>query len=229
MSRQRRVLLVGATGLVGGLAIEEAIGLPDMRLIALSRRITSLPKGARMELLVAGLSGWGEMIAGLQPNSVICALGTTWAKSGRSEERFRAIDKDLVGAVAQTARKAGAENFVLISSVGANPYSRQFYLRVKGEAEAMLARLRFHRLDVLRPGLLRGRREADRRLLERIGIQASPVTDLFLQGNKRQYRSIDARMVARAALQCARSDAGGHFVHDNEGIVRLARRLEQQR
>ncbi|AKH42012.1 uncharacterized protein YbjT (DUF2867 family) [Altererythrobacter atlanticus] len=229
MSRPRRVLLVGATGLVGRLAIEAAMNVPDVHLIALSRRIVPLPKGAKMEMLVADVTGWGEMIAGVRPETVICALGSTWRKSGGDEARFRAVDKDLVGAVAQTARKAGASNFVLVSSAGADRLSRRFYLRVKGEAEALVDQFMFDRYDILRPGLLRGERGADRRMLERLGVGVSGITDLFLQGKNRQYRSIDARAVAQAALKCTQMRAPGRFIHDNDAMLRLARQLEQGR
>ncbi len=89
-----------------------------------------------------------------------------------------------------------------------------------------MTKLRFRRLDILRPGLLRGPRSNDRRPLERLGVIASPVTDLFLSGAKAGYRSVSARTVAAAATQCAREKAQGRFTHDNDGIKRAERRLE---
>jgi hypothetical protein len=86
--------------------------------------------------------------------------------------------------------------------------------------------MRFHRLDMLRPGLLRGPRSRDRRPGERLAIVFSPILDLFLAGERRRLRSIDARRVAHAALQAAREKAQGTFVHENDAIARLERRLE---
>ncbi|HYD25031.1 MAG TPA: NAD(P)H-binding protein [Croceibacterium sp.] len=226
MSDPRRVLLVGATGLIGTTVMETARAHPLVRLVALTRREAPMPRGARMEMLVADPGGWGEAVAAVAPEAVICALGTTWRQAGRDEAAFRAVDHDLVLAVARAAKEAGAANFVLVSSAGAEAHAKAFYLRVKGEVEAAVAKLRFHRLDILRPGLLRGPRGGDRRPLERLGIVASPLTDRFLRGGRRGFRSIDARVVAAAALQGAREKAAGRFVHDNEAIHRLARRLE---
>ena len=226
MSEPRRVLLVGASGLVGTQAMEAARGIPGMRLTALTRREAPMPRGARMDMLVADPARWPEAVATLAPAAVICALGTTWRKAGRSEEAFRAVDRDLVLAIAKAAKGAGAETFVVVSSVGAEPHAKARYLRVKGETEAALAQLHFRRLDLLRPGLLRGKRGADRRWLERLAILVSPLTDRFLRGARRRYRSIPARRVAVAALQCAREKAQGRFVHDNDAIARLAHRLE---
>ena len=93
-------------------------------------------------------------------------------------------------------------NFVLVSSVGADAHGKAFYLRVKGEVEAALTKLR---LPPARHPAARAccaaARGGDRRPLERLAMLASPLTDLLLHGDKRRYRSIDARTVAAAALQ----------------------------
>jgi uncharacterized protein YbjT (DUF2867 family) len=226
MSEPRRVLLVGATGLVGTRVMEACVGREDLRLIALTRREAPLPAGARMEMLVADPAEWKDSVAAIAPDAAICALGTTWRKASEDEMAFRAVDEELVLRVARAAHGVGVRNFVLVSSVGADRASRAFYLRVKGEVEAAARQIGFHRLDILRPGLLRGPRSEDRRRGERLAIIASPLTDLFLGGSRRHLRSIDARSVARAALQFSRQKARGTFVHDNGSILRAVRRLE---
>ncbi len=205
--------------------MELAIDNPWLRLVALSRREAPMPRGVRMEMLVADTSGWPEAVAAIAPQAVICALGTTRKKS-TDEDAFRAVDHDLVLTLAKAAREADVSNFVLVSSAGANAHGKSFYLRVKGEVEAAVTKLRFRRLDILRPGLLRGSRNADRRPAERLGIIASPLTDLLLHGDSRKYRSIEARIVAAAAVQCAREKPQGRWIHDNDAILRAARRLE---
>jgi uncharacterized protein YbjT (DUF2867 family) len=225
MSEERRVLLVGATGLVGTKVMEASRELPWLKLVALTRREAPMPPGVHMEMLVAETSGWPTAIAALAPEAVICALGTTMAKAG-SEEAFREVDFDLVLSVAKASKEANVANFVLVSSVGADAHGKAFYLRVKGEVEAAVTKLRLRRLDIFRPGLLRGPRGGERRPLERAGILASPVADLFLHGDRRRFRSISAATVAAAAIQCAREKAQGRYQHDNYSIRRFARRLE---
>ncbi|MEW4453827.1 hypothetical protein AB1L30_14225, partial [Bremerella sp. JC817] len=83
----------------------------------------------------------------------------------------------------------------------------------------------FKRLDILRPGLLRGKRDNDLRVLEGLGRLASPVVDLFLQGGAAKARSIPAATVARACLSLAKRKASGRFVHDNDAIRRAAGEL----
>ena len=225
MSEQRRLLLAGATGLVGTRVMEAAITRPWLRLTALTRREAPMPRGVRMDMVVAETSGWPEAVAAVAPEAVICALGTTIRVAG-SEPAFRAVDYDLVLSLAKAAREAEVANFVLISSAGADPHAKLFYVRVKGEIEAAVTQLRFRRLDILRPGLLRGSRSGGIRPLETLGKIASPLTDLFLHGDNRRFRSIDARNVAAAAIHCAREKAQGRWIHDNDAILRAARRLD---
>ena len=221
------MLLAGATGLVGSRVMELAVEHPWLRLIALSRREAPMPRGARMEMLVADPAGWPEAVAAIAPDAVICALGTTIGKAG-SEEAFRAVDFDLVLSLATAAKAAAVANFALVSSAGADAHGKAFYLRVKGEIEAAVTKLRLRRLDILRPGLLRGSRRNDGRPLEMLGKLASPLTDLMLHGDNRRYRSIDARVVAAAAAQCAREKAQGRWIHDNDAIQRAARRFDEK-
>ncbi|MGC1271994.1 MAG: nucleoside-diphosphate sugar epimerase, partial [Croceibacterium sp.] len=129
-------------------------------------------------------------------------------------------------AVARAARAAGVERFVLVSSVGAAISGKTLYLRVKGEVEQALGKLGFRRLDFLQPGLLRGAR-GELRALEKLAMVLSPLTDLLLQGQWRRFRSIPASTVARAALAATVDKPGGRFAHEHDGILRLARKLEQ--
>jgi uncharacterized protein YbjT (DUF2867 family) len=225
MSDVPRIVLVGATGLVGQAVIAEAVGREDLRLSAIARREVPLPAGARMEVFLAETDKWSEVIEALRPLALICALGTTWRKSGKDEAAFRAVDEDLVLAVAIAAKAHGVERFVAVSSAGADATSGNFYLRVKGEVERQLAAIRFARLDILRPGLLRGHRAGERRAAERAAIALSPVADMLLHGRWRTMRSIPAARVAEAALAFALRKAAGRFVHDNDAILRAARSL----
>ena len=151
-----RLALVGATGLIGSRLIEISSAGEDCRIVGIARREVPLPKGARDK--------WGEVFEAVRPRALISALGTTWKKAGRDEAAFRAVDQDLIVATAKAAQAAGVPNMVLVSAAGADARSKNFYLRVKGETEGLVSRIGFKRLDILRPGLLRGERGGDRRL-----------------------------------------------------------------
>ncbi len=225
MSEPVRIALVGATGLIGSTVIEHCVGREDVRLTGVARRETRLPRGIRMEMFVAEPAKWPEVLEAARPSVIICALGTTWKKAGADEAAFRAVDQELVLAIAGAAKELGIERFVHVSAAGADTASRNFYLRVKGEVERDLGKLRFARLDILRPGLLRGKRQDDRRPAERLGIALAPVANLFLHGSLRRYRAIAADTVAQAALALAKRPVRGRFVHDNDAIRRAAKTL----
>ncbi|KPP93433.1 NAD(P)H-binding protein [Erythrobacter sp. HL-111] len=224
-----RLALVGATGLVGSRLIAISSAGEEVRIVGIARREVPLPPGARVEVFVAEPDKWGEVLEAVRPRALVCALGTTWKKAGREEAAFRAVDQDLVIATAKAAAAAGVPNMVLVSAAGADPRARTFYLRVKGETEAMVSKLGFRRLDILRPGLLRGERDGDRRLLERLAIAASPLVEPLLPAKWAPFRSIEADVVAEAALFLAQRRAQGRFAHDNEAIKRAAREWRAKR
>lgn len=218
-----RIALVGATGLIGRRVIEIASAGDEARIIGIARREAPLPPGARMEMFVAEPDKWGEVLEAVRPRALICALGTTWKKAGGNEAAFRAVDHDLVLATARAAKAAGVPNMVLISAAGADPRSKTLYMRVKGETEQAVSKVGFKRLDILHPGLLRGERKGDLRFAERAAIIAAPLIDPLLNGTWARFRSIDAALVAEAALGFALRRAGGRFTHDNEAMRRAAR------
>ena len=218
-----RIALVGATGLVGRKVIEVASAGDEARIVGIARREAPLPPGARMEMFVAEPDKWGDVFEAVRPRALICALGTTWKKAGRDEAAFRSVDHDLVLATAEAAKRAGVPNMVLVSAAGADARSKTLYMRVKGETENALSRVGFKRLDILHPGLLRGLRENDLRLAEKMALVAAPLVDPLLSGSWERFRSIDAELVAQAALGLALRRAGGRFTHDNEAMRRAAR------
>jgi uncharacterized protein YbjT (DUF2867 family) len=219
----QRIGLVGATGLIGRRLIEISSAGDEARMVGIARREIDLPEGARVEMFVADAARWGEVLAAVRPRALICALGTTWKKAGRDEAAFRAVDYDLVLETAEAARDAGVPNMVLVSAAGANARSDDFYLKTKGETEQAISKVGFKRLDILRPGLLKGARKDDLRPVEYLARVASPVIDPLLPAKWGMFRSVDADLVCEAALGLALRKAAGRFVHNNEAMKRAAR------
>jgi uncharacterized protein YbjT (DUF2867 family) len=209
-----RILLIGATGLIG----RRVAGLGGESVHALVRR----PTGGGGPETVAPPADWPAAVRRLGGAVAISALGTTWRAAG-SEAAFRAVDFDMVVDFAAAARASGFRQMIVVSSVGADAGARAFYLRVKGEMEAALRALGFERLDIVRPGLLRGDRGSERRLGERVGILVSPIVNLLLRGRFDKYAAIDANIVADAIVTLAGRPEPGTFVHHNRDLHRLAR------
>lgn len=212
------IALAGATGLVGGLALDMFLAR-GVAVTAVGRR-PSGRDGARE--VVADLTRAAPSIAG-PFDAAVCALGTTIAKAG-GQAAFSAVDHDAVLHFARAARDAGATRFVLVSSVGADARSSNFYLRVKGETEAAVEALGFERLDLLRPGLLLGER-AERRPGEAWGQRLAPFINPLLRGPLTRYAAIPAATVAAAAVALcgpAGQSGFGRFIHHNADMRGLA-------
>jgi uncharacterized protein YbjT (DUF2867 family) len=173
-----------------------------------------------MQPHIADSAEWPSHIAQIAPDVAISCLGTT-IKTAGSKAAFAAVDLDLVIAFAAAAKAAGAKHMIAISSVGASANAANFYLSTKGKAEAALSALGFDRLDIIRPGLLRGNRE-ESRTGEVLGIMLSPFTDALMHGPLRRYRSIDSAVVAKTIANLAMTDGQGTFIHENDAITAFA-------
>jgi uncharacterized protein YbjT (DUF2867 family) len=200
----RTALVAGASGLVGGHLLDTLLDSPLYREVhSLGRRPLPRehPKLRQHTVDFARLAD-----APLPPaDDAFCTLGTTIKKAG-SQEAFRAVDYDAVLAFARAARKAGARRFVVVTALGADPRSRVFYNRVKGEVEEALKGVGFESLAILRPSLLLGER-AESRPGEHAAIVLSKVLGPLLR--PLASRPIEARTVARAMLTLAREAPPG--------------------
>jgi len=214
-------LLAGASGFVGHFVLDTLLDAPDVaRVFAITRR----PLGGehpRLANRIVQFDRIESQLKGLACDFAVCCLGTTRRQAG-SEQAFRQVDVDYVLAFARAAKEARAQRFVVVSSAGADPNSKNFYLRTKGEMEMALANLGFASLDVLQPGPLLGWRGEMRPLELAAGI-AMPLVNLFLTGARESYRGISARTVAAAAVGVTRSGRRGMQRYTYTAIEALAR------
>lgn len=220
----RTLLLFGATGLVGGHALE-ALRTRGWRVLAPMRRPPADPPAGLVPLALgdAGLALEADVLRRLDgepPAAVAIALGTTRRAAG-SDAAFVAVDRDLVLAAAAIGRAAGARQALLVSSVGADAGAGGLYLRTKGEAEDGVAALGFRRVDLLRPGLLRGAR-TEHRPAEALGQRLAPWIDPLLVAGLSRYRSIGADTVGRALAGLCGAAEEDVRVHHHAALLAAA-------
>ena len=128
----------------------------------------------------------------------IC-LGTTIKKAG-SEDAFQKVDVTYCKEIAYEAQKGGVTNLSIVTSVGSDSNSKNFYLKSKGLIEKQILELDFESISIYRPGLLIGPRD-EFRLGEFIGQKISPyLIDPLLIGSLRKYRSINGDKLAKAMI-----------------------------
>ena len=212
----RTALLAGATGLVGTHVLQELLAADTWsHVVTVGRRTVSL-RHDKLEQRVLDLSVIEAHADLPRADDVFCCLGTTIKQAG-SQDAFRRVDHDFVVGLARAGLRIGATQFLLVSAIGADPESRVFYSRVKGEAEAAVRALPYRAVQIFRPGLLLGKR-SEFRLGERIAMLAVPLLHPFLLGALRRYHSIDAGDVARAMVSIAREAPRGPNVWEYDGM-----------
>ncbi len=216
-SAGRISLVAGGSGLVGGQLLRLLLQAPQYaRVHALSRRPLPFDHPRMANRVVRFDASLQAQLKGLQCQDAFCCLGTTIRDAG-SQAAFRAIDHDLVLEFAQLALACGAERLVVVSALGANAASKNFYLRVKGEMEKAVEGLRFRALDILQPSLLLGARR-DLRVLELSAQVAMRLVNPLLLGRWSRFRAIPAATVAAAMCGAACSGRRGTYRYTYEGI-----------
>jgi uncharacterized protein YbjT (DUF2867 family) len=217
---QRVALLAGGSGFVGGELLRLLLRAPDYsRVYAVSRR--PLPfDNPRLANRIVPLEETRARLAGLHCDDAFCCIGSTRRNAGSAAEREK-VDLDLVVSFARAAQSFGAARLVVISSAGADPRSRNPYLRVKGEMEIALRELRLPSLEIMQPGLLLGTR-SEVRPLELAGTLFMPLINPLLLGRFEQWRGIAAADVAAAMLGAARAQRRGMHVYAGRALRALA-------
>jgi uncharacterized protein YbjT (DUF2867 family) len=215
-------LVVGATGLVGSHCLRTLLDRGAYeRVVAFTRR----PLGQQHPRLVETIVDF-DKLEELEPfpaADVFCALGTTIAKAGSQADYLR-VDFEYPRIIAERSVAAGATQFLLVSSVGADPQSGNFYLRVKAQLEKAVTGMSFESVHIFRPAFLIGSRQ-EFRLGEMLGGAASRAVQFALVGKLRKYRPIAASTVAAAMAVAAREAKPGRHIYHYDDILSLASRL----
>jgi uncharacterized protein YbjT (DUF2867 family) len=199
-----KVLILGATGLVGRYTLALALARSEVtQVVAPTRRALpphdklTNPIAPQLEQLLPEVAPW-------RPDAAICATGTTIKKAG-SKEAFRSIDHDLPLAFARAAHRAGTQRFALVSAMGASPESSVFYSRVKGELERDIREIGFTSLTIARPFLIGGER-GESRTAEQFGLT---VARLLAPVLPRRFHIDPAPVIAQALIDAIVAGAPG--------------------
>lgn len=209
-----KMLLLGATGLVGKNVLAQALANPAVTVVI-------APTRRRLEPHPKLINPVSDHLASLLPDGidhqidgVICALGTTIKKAG-SKDAFREVDYALPLKFAQAMHQRGVETFVLVSASVASASSAIFYSRIKGEVEREIRLVGFRSLTVVRPSLIGGERE-EPRLMEHIAVRflgvLAPILPKKLQINP-------APTIAAACLTALITAKPGFHIRNAESLV----------
>ena len=156
-----RLLLLGATGLVGGTVLTQALAKDAISEIVAPSRRPLAPRDKLINPVSLRLDELAPEVTSWRVDAVVCALGTTKAKAG-SKGGFRYVDYTLPVVFAKSAHGSGVEAFALVSAIGAATNSMFFYARTKGEVERDIRQIGFRSLTICRPSIIAGERSENR-------------------------------------------------------------------
>jgi len=216
----KKVIIAGASGLIGSKLLDILLQKPDYdEVLILVRKELPIEHKKLVQLVIdfEKLDEYSDAITGYV---IFCCLGSTRKKTPDLSV-YRKIDHDYPLQLAQLAKQNDVEQYHLVSAIGADSRSMNFYTKMKGETEDDIQKVGLNCLHIYEPSLLTGdRRES--RLTERIAIGLMKVINPLLIGGLKKYRSIPAQTVALAMFNESVKNGEGVFIHPSDKIKLLA-------
>jgi uncharacterized protein YbjT (DUF2867 family) len=213
----KKVALVsGASGLVGSELIE--LLLKDDyydQVVAVVRKPVEIIN-AKLVQKIIDFEKIPSVLGEIKADDGFCCLGTTIKSAGSQERQYR-IDHDYVVEFGKAAFNAGVRQFAVVSSIGSDKDSKNFYLRTKGAMEEDLKKIAFEALYIMRPSFLLGKRK-EFRFGEKAGLIFLYIFQPFMLGRLRKYRGIKAQNVAKGMIERVKSDKKGTNIIESDNI-----------
>ena len=200
-------VIIGATGAVGKEILKEILGTEYYeRIYVLGRNsISRLPEDDRLTKIVIDFENMRFDTSILDDADVFAALGTTIKIAG-SKENQRKIDVDYTVNFAKLCEEK-VRSFNVVSAIGANSKSKNFYNSLKGELEDKLKEMNLGTLRIFQPSLLISKRE-DKRFLEEIFMKVAPIFQFVLKGKTKKYSPIEVSLLGKEIVRFATENKG---------------------
>lgn len=195
-------VIIGATGAVGKEILKEILsGEYYERIYVLGRNsISRLPEDGKLTKIVIDFETMRFDTSILDNADIFASLGTTIKIAG-SKENQRKIDVDYTVNFAKLCEDK-VKSFNVVSAIGANSKSKNFYNSLKGELEDKLKEMNLGILRIFQPSLLISER-ADERFLEELFIKISPVFKFLLRGKVKKYSPIETYVLGKEIVRFA--------------------------
>lgn len=200
-------VIIGATGAVGREIVNGILsGEYYNRVYILGRSsISKLPDDSRLEKIIIDFDNIDFDMDILENADVFAALGTT-IKTAGSKENQRKIDVDYTVNFAKLC-EGKVRSFNVVSAIGANSKSKNFYNSLKGELEDKLKEMNLGMLRIFQPSLLISKRE-DKRYLEEIFMKVAPIFQFVLKGKTKKFSPIEASLLGKVIVRFATENKG---------------------
>lgn len=215
----KTALLAGSTGLTGKYTLDILLKSEVYSKVIVPVRNKSGIENKKLEQVIVNYDKLRDFKNELIADDIFCCLGTTIKKAG-SKGNFRKVDFDYVFDLAEICRIGGAKTFSMVSSVGADKDSGNFYLKVKGEIEEAVINLGYDTTNIFRPSFLAGKRN-ESRPAESAGILIMKFLTPLFQGPLKKFRAIDAEKVAAVMVSCIQQKRNRVNIFSSDEIYKL--------
>jgi uncharacterized protein YbjT (DUF2867 family) len=214
MDRQKKHLkatVFGATGLVGKQLVEQLTENDTYREVVVPNRREVSYKSEKVKSLKIDFDQLETYTNLFEVDHIFICLGTTIKKAG-SKDTFQKVDLELPKRIAELASQTNVKSVVMISSLGAEKETSNFYLKTKGQAEEALKKSLNERAYIVRPSMLLGQRD-EFRLGEEIGKMLMKGLSFLIP---KKYRGIYDYQVAAAMIHIAKEQPKQDVFLSNE-------------
>ena len=210
----KQVTLFGATGLIGGYLLEFLLKDSEIHLINVVGRNPFHLEHDKINNIVIDfedVSSISNSVTGSE--AVFVSIGTTMSKVNGDKIKYKSVDFDIIFNIANACKQKNINQFIYVSSLGANANSSNFYLRLKGEIDEAVAKLNLNSTSVFRPSVLLGKRN-ESRPGEKIMQFIMPLLDFMIPSNS---KAIKAKDVAKSMFNTSKNyKSGVRIYHYNE-------------
>ena len=215
----KTAIIIGATGLVGNLITRKLLEDNRYEKVKVFVRKSLNINNPKLEEHIVDFDNIALWKNNLSGDELYSAIGTTIKKAGSKDAQYK-IDFTYQYEAANAASENGVKNYLLVSSLGANSKSSNFYLRMKGSLDEKVRLLSFDRIRIFRPSILVGDR-SEKRFGESLGIKIAGTLTKIIPALKK-YRPIKASQVAEAMIKSANQNLSDKIkIYNSEEIFVL--------
>jgi uncharacterized protein YbjT (DUF2867 family) len=215
-------VVIGATGLIGSQLVQLLLSDSAFNEVRILVRQPVSFSHQKLVVKTVAFDNYHDLKEKIgSGHSIFCCVGTTQKKVKGDKEAYRKVDYNIPVNAAHAAIENSFKKFLLVSSIGANKNSGNFYLQLKGSVEEAISKLKFESIHFFRPSLLLGDRK-EFRAGEKIAQSSMKFISFLFFGPLKKYKPIESKDVAKAMLAAAKDTGKGIQIHEyvemrNEG------------
>ena len=218
--------IIGSSGMTGTYLFNLLLLDKSFETIRIIVRHSVSKAAANMEVKLIDFENEIAFKAAIGGSDVVfCCIGTTQKNVKGDKALYRKIDIDIPVNAARYCKETGCEKFVIVSAVGANSKSSNFYLRLKGEMEEAVKATGINAINIMQPSILLGDRN-EKRFGETIAKIAMKLFSFLLIGNAQKYKAIHAKVLAQAMVNAAKNNKVACTTYQYAAIVQLASSIQ---